>query len=418
MAYTTNSFTYAGGAQTFTLSFALGYLEEDDITAYVTTELDSGGEQIYRTFTFDSEFVLRITEDLDVDDVVVVERTVSKSVLEVDFETGGALTGRNMNIEFKHVFMSMQEILDGRWNGIDFVALTARAEAAAAAAAVSAASIDPAELIRRDGTIPFTAKILGVAPTADLHLATKKYVDDQVGGGAVMLLDGSQQMTGAMLLKAATDPTLDDHAARKKYVDDEITSGVSTYAPLASPTLTGVPLAPTAAPGTNNTQIATTAYADAAAGVGMFLISDTTPSSDTDIEFTGLSAYFHIWISIEGVDCTSNINLSFSDDAGSTYETSNTEWTVTDGGDGGGTVTQIELVSSSTGAEGLIEVSGFNAVAKGRCRCDAGHAATPEGNVYVRFGVCHTETAYDQIKLSVGSGVMNTGSIKLFGIKG
>ena len=34
----------------------------------------------------------------------------------------------------------------------------------------------------------------------------------------------------------------------------------STYAPLASPTLTGVPLAPTAAANTNTTQIATTAY--------------------------------------------------------------------------------------------------------------------------------------------------------------
>jgi hypothetical protein len=38
----------------------------------------------------------------------------------------------------------------------------------------------------------------------------------------------------------------------------------TTYAPLASPSLTGTPVAPTAAPGTNTTQIATTAYATAA----------------------------------------------------------------------------------------------------------------------------------------------------------
>jgi hypothetical protein len=38
------------------------------------------------------------------------------------------------------------------------------------------------------------------------------------------------------------------------------TTAASTYAPLASPTLTGVPLAPTAAANTNTTQIATTAY--------------------------------------------------------------------------------------------------------------------------------------------------------------
>ena len=38
------------------------------------------------------------------------------------------------------------------------------------------------------------------------------------------------------------------------------TTATSTYAPIASPTLTGVPLAPTAASNTNSTQIATTAY--------------------------------------------------------------------------------------------------------------------------------------------------------------
>lgn len=39
---------------------------------------------------------------------------------------------------------------------------------------------------------------------------------------------------------------------------------VSPYAPLASPTFTGVPAAPTAAPGTNTTQLATTAFVAAA----------------------------------------------------------------------------------------------------------------------------------------------------------
>ena len=42
-----------------------------------------------------------------------------------------------------------------------------------------------------------------------------------------------------------------------------LTSDLSTYAPLASPTLTGVPAAPTAADNTNTTQIATTAFVTA-----------------------------------------------------------------------------------------------------------------------------------------------------------
>lgn len=47
-------------------------------------------------------------------------------------------------------------------------------------------------------------------------------------------------------------------------------------APLASPALTGIPTAPTALPATNNTQIATTAYADAAAASGSVVDATTS----------------------------------------------------------------------------------------------------------------------------------------------
>lgn len=43
-----------------------------------------------------------------------------------------------------------------------------------------------------------------------------------------------------------------------------VTNSLALKAPLASPTFTGAPLAPTAAPGDNSTKVATTAYADAA----------------------------------------------------------------------------------------------------------------------------------------------------------
>jgi hypothetical protein len=52
---------------------------------------------------------------------------------------------------------------------------------------------------------------------------------------------------------------------------------VTGAAPLASPTFTGVPAAPTAAPGTNTTQLATTAFVTAAvAGGGILAQSNTT----------------------------------------------------------------------------------------------------------------------------------------------
>lgn len=61
-------------------------------------------------------------------------------------------------------------------------------------------------------------------------------------------------MTGLLTLSGA--PTASLHAATKKYVDD----ADALKANLASPALTGTPTAPTAAADTNTTQIATTAY--------------------------------------------------------------------------------------------------------------------------------------------------------------
>lgn len=65
-----------------------------------------------------------------------------------------------------------------------------------------------------------------------------------------------------------------------------VTTALAAKAPLASPALTGTPTAPTAAPGTNTTQLATTAYVDAAvtAGGGANALDDLT-----DVDTTGVA---------------------------------------------------------------------------------------------------------------------------------
>lgn len=79
-------------------------------------------------------------------------------------------------------------------------------------------------------------------------------------------------------------------AAELSYLDG-VTSAIQTQfntkAPLASPALTGVPTAPTASAGTNNTQIATTAYVD-----GKFVRGTAVNStSGTSIDFTGIPSW-------------------------------------------------------------------------------------------------------------------------------
>lgn len=88
------------------------------------------------------------------------------------------------------------------------------------------------------------------ADTNSTQIATTAFVDGQAGGSNP-LIDG------------AAAPGTSLRYSRQDHVHPTDT----TRAPLASPTLTGVPAAPTAAKGTTTTQLATTAF------VGNILIS-------------------------------------------------------------------------------------------------------------------------------------------------
>ena len=109
-----------------------------------------------------------------------------------------------------------------------------------------------------------------------VELANKSYVDTEVAN----LVNSAP----------ATLDTLDELAAALN--DDAnfattITTSLGLKAPLASPALTGVPTAPTAATSTNTTQIATTAFVTAAVAAGggggsSVTTDDTAPSAPSD----------------------------------------------------------------------------------------------------------------------------------------
>ena len=68
-----------------------------------------------------------------------------------------------------------------------------------------------------------------------------------------------------------------------------VTTSIGLKANIASPTFTGIPAAPTAAPGTNTTQLATTSFVTAAITAGGFVVSGGalgTPSSGVAINMT------------------------------------------------------------------------------------------------------------------------------------
>jgi hypothetical protein len=160
------------------------------------------------------------------------------------------------------------------------------------------------------GTVPYTLMWDSVSGTYTLiPLSSFTYVEAPNDGftygrqslawsKALNLAGGT--LTGNLILNA--DPSAALGAATKQYVDAHV-SGIpsdapsdSTYygrfngtwsnvAPLASPTFTGTPAAPTATAGTNTTQLATTAFVTSAVGT-----PGTVPENSQSVNYTTVLA--------------------------------------------------------------------------------------------------------------------------------
>jgi hypothetical protein len=103
------------------------------------------------------------------------------------------------------------------------------------------------------------------------------------GSGGFLALVGTQTVGGAktfsVVPKSGQDASGGTDLVRKSQVDGLL----STKAPLASPSFTGSPTAPTAVAGTNSTQIATTAFVnEAIVGFGAGDMAKSTYDTDND----------------------------------------------------------------------------------------------------------------------------------------
>ena len=112
------------------------------------------------------------------------------------------------------------------------------------------------------------------APTAaggtnTTQLATTAFVQTAVSGVSAPV-DSVNGNTGVVVLSGddiAADHTASNYTAANANIDGHLSgidTEIATFATLASPALTGTPTAPTAAGGTNTTQLATTAFVQTA----------------------------------------------------------------------------------------------------------------------------------------------------------
>ena len=194
MALSTNTYIYAGGSQTFTVNFALGFIQRSDVKVRVNGAVDGAGDPVYSAFDWIDDSNITIIATLTVGDSILIERTVSKTELKVNFAANADVTPSNLDLSAKHGLMLYQELVDGRVEGVESPITAAdRAVAAAAQASTSAATVTGVE----------------AAVTADLALTNADVVlthaDVVLTHADVVITDADVVLTNADVVSTAAD---------------------------------------------------------------------------------------------------------------------------------------------------------------------------------------------------------------------
>ena len=132
MGLSTNTTIYAGGAQTFAVNFALGFLSRTDVQVRVNAAVDGSGDPVYTSFSWIDDSTISVIPTLTIGDTVEVLRTVSKTELAANFAANTDVTPANLDVSAKQGLMVYQELIDGRVEGTESPIVAAnRAETAA-----------------------------------------------------------------------------------------------------------------------------------------------------------------------------------------------------------------------------------------------------------------------------------------------
>lgn len=118
-----------------------------------------------------------------------------------------------------------------------------------------------------------------------------------VGGNKVISIEGGGPVTSFNTRTGAVIPNAGDYAiadiAGLADEFDDVDTALALKAPLASPTFTGDPKAPTATPGDNDTSLATTAFVTAAIAGNVAAKADMEAASSTALAVTPGRQQFH-----------------------------------------------------------------------------------------------------------------------------
>jgi hypothetical protein len=217
----------------------------------------------------------------------------------------------------------------------------------------------------------------------------------------------------------------------------DVNTALALKAPLASPTFTGTPAAPTAAGGTNTTQIATTAFVTTAVGTGggLTLLDTQTASASASLDFTtGITSTYDVYLlqlsNIVPATDGADLYLRYSTDGGSSYLATNYNYAFRsyfadafDGEANSTSATHILIggsLGNGTGEHWNADVWLHNlpsALYK-TARFDGyGYISNPLAGAAFGMGIYGTTSAVNALRLIMSAGNITSGVARLYGIK-
>lgn len=265
---------------------------------------------------------------------------------------------------------------------------------------------------------------------------------------AFPILSGSADKTKKLRLEIDGLTTATTRVLTVQDSDDVIvgrnTTDTLTNKSLTSPTMTGTPIAPTAAPGTNTTQVATTAFTAAAvtaasAGSSLVLIATASASASAVIDFASgiTSTYDEYLVTLTDIiPATDNTQLllRFSQDGGSTFKAGATDYSwaqntvdnaaiATPSGTTAATAIQVGLsLSNNTTRSYCGEVRFWNPAGTAKNKhCRFKYSSVPSAGAY-NFaeggGVfLLNSSAINAIRFLESAGNITSGNFALYGVK-
>jgi len=255
MAFSIIQTTATGSSNTFPINFTLGFNNRNEVTCQVNNEVDGLGAPVYRTLTWINDGMVTVEPAaslIPAGQPVVFKRTIVKTALIHDYANGEAIEESNLDESNKQNLMAIHELFDGRFT--------------------SAFQQD-----LNMGVHKIKNLVDGIDPQDAVTFNQLNNISGGAGNGLYLDVTGTQAQDDSLLWSTSATKFI---RRSLSYLKTQLgISGLTAFgqsllsaadasagrtalgaAPLASPAFTGTPTVPTAAPGTNTTQAASTAF--------------------------------------------------------------------------------------------------------------------------------------------------------------